>query len=210
MICNLHTNELPLRHLISALNGKTLSKDGFSGRIGKQLNEVNKMVKKSTFEAMLATEEVIELPYKVLKEMSTDAALSYRLLKAIWSGKLSPELANMKCGEICHSRWLTTGEALMMLWMSEHNFTRQTLKKLKLIVNFVCNVYFHMFFEIKVKHSILDGPNHVVNQLRLLRSQPLQVVKIVSPYIQTGAWFAHSEAILLSLLASCKPSREEV
>ena len=138
----------------------------------------------------------------VLKEMSTDAALSYRLLKAIRSGKLIPELANMKCGEICHSRWLSTGESLMMLWMSEHNFTRQTLKKLKLIVNFVCNVYFHMFYKIKVKHNIFYEPNHVVTQLRLLQSRPLQVVKIVSPYIQTGAWFAHSEAILLSLLAS--------
>ena len=49
VICNLPTNELPLRHLISALDGKTSSKDGFSGPIGKQLSQVNKMVKKSTF-----------------------------------------------------------------------------------------------------------------------------------------------------------------
>ena len=34
-ICQIHTNELPLRHLIEKLDGKTLSKSGFSGPIGK-------------------------------------------------------------------------------------------------------------------------------------------------------------------------------
>ena len=157
-------------------------KNGFSGPISKQLSHLNSM-KKSSFEAIPGTEELIELPEKIVKEMSTDASLSYKLLCAIRSGKLSPELASMKCGNIVHSRWLTTGQSIMMLWMSEHTFKGETLRKLRMIVNFVCNVYFPMFFEIKVKHSILDGPEHIVTLLWLLHAQPPEVVKAVSPYV---------------------------
>ena len=40
-ICLAHTNELPLRHLIEQLDGKTSSKDGFTGPIGKLLSKVS-------------------------------------------------------------------------------------------------------------------------------------------------------------------------
>ena len=204
VVCQIHTNELPLRHLITKLDGKSSSKDGFSGPIGKKLSEVNNMKKKSKFKAIKGTEKLIVLPDNIVKDMSTDASLSYKLLASIRSGRLSPELASMKCGKIVHSRWLTTGETLMMLWMSDHGFKGEILRRLKLIVTFVCNVYFPMFFEIKVKNSIVNGPKHIVTLLRLLRSQPSEVVEAVSPYIKTGAWFAHSEAVLLTLLASEK------
>lgn len=209
VVCNLHTNELPLRHLIIVLDGKTSSKDGFSGPIGKKLSEVNSLKRNTNFEAITGTKDVIHIPEEALKKMSTDSALSYRLLLAIRSGHLSPELAIRKCGLIVHCRWLTTGESLMMLWMSDHGFSGETLRKFRLIVNYVVNVYFPMFFEIKVKHSILDGPQHVLTLLQLLRGQPAEVVQIVSPYIQTGAWFAHSESLLLTLLASdCQADRK--
>ena len=90
VVCNIHTNELPLRHLITTLDGKSSSKDGFSGPIGKQLSQINNM-EKSSFEAILGTEPLIELPDDILKQMSTDASLSYKLLCAIQSGELSPE-----------------------------------------------------------------------------------------------------------------------
>jgi hypothetical protein len=37
------TNELPLRHLIDKLDGKTSSKDGFTGPVGKLLFSVPDM-----------------------------------------------------------------------------------------------------------------------------------------------------------------------
>ena len=114
-MCNIHTNELPLRHLITTLDGKSSSKDGFSGPIGKQLSHINKMKKVSSFEAIPGTEPLIELPEEIVKQMSTDASLSYKLLCAIRSGELSSELSSIKCGKIMHSRWLTTGPLIMML-----------------------------------------------------------------------------------------------
>ena len=65
VVCNIHTNELPLRYLITTLNGKSSSKDGFSGPIGKQLSLISNMERKSSFEAILWRE-----PYDILKLMS--------------------------------------------------------------------------------------------------------------------------------------------
>ena len=106
---------------------------------------------------------MITIPDKVVKEMSTDASLTYQLLLAITTGVLTPELANRLCGTICHSRWLTTGESLVMLWMSYHGLTGVLLRRLKVIVKFVCQVYLPMFYEVKVQLSLLKSDHLSIN-----------------------------------------------
>ena len=59
----------------------------------------------------------------------------------------------------------------------------------------------------QVLHRIGEGPRHVLTQVQLLREQPQVVRDVVSPYVATGAWFAHPEAVLLSLV--CSGDREE-
>ena len=41
-----------------------------------------------------------------------------------------------------------------------------------------------------------------MKQIRLLRGQSKEVIDIVGPYVRTGAWFAHPEAVLLTLAGS--------
>ena len=62
---------------------------------------------------------------------------------------------------------------------------------------------------IKVKHSIVDGPHHILTLLRLVREQSEEVQEIVIPYVRSGAWFAHPEAILVSLLSSSVSAERE-
>ena len=94
-----------------------------------------------------------------------------------------------------------------MLYMSDHGLTGEVYRRFILIVKYVAQVYFHIWFEIKVKHSIIEGPYHILTLLRLVRLQDKDVREIVTPYIKTGAWFAHPEAVLLSCLGS--PKRED-
>ena len=108
----------------------------------------------------------------------------------------------MLCGNLCHSRWVTTGEAILFLWVSKHGLEGELEERLKVIVTFTLQVYHQMFFQIKVLHSIDNGPRHVLTQLKLIRQQPQEVQDIVMPYALSGAWFAHSEAILLTLVSS--------
>ena len=70
---------------------------------------------------------------------------------AIRAGVVSVNLANMEIGPVNHSRWLTTGNRFMRLYVSKHGFKGKNLKNLKLIVEFIV-VYYPMWFEAKVKH----------------------------------------------------------
>ena len=54
----------------------------------------------------------------------------------------------------------------------------------------------------KVKHLIADATYHILTSLRLLKSQPKKVKDAITFYVWTGAWYAHSECLLLYLLAS--------
>ena len=209
VVCMLHTTELPLRHLFTALDGKTNSKDGWTGPIGKKLEKINDLKRVLTFEPIPGIEELVEIPDDVVRNMSTDSSQCYRLLCALRDGCLSQTLANMRCGSLCHARWLTLGEAIMMLYMSEHGLDGEVYRKFILIVKYVSQVYFQIWFDIKVKHSIVDGPYHILTLLRLVRQQSEEVREIVIPYVRSGAWFAHPEAILVSLLSSPVPEERK-
>ena len=67
------------------------------------------------------------------------------------------------------------------------------------------SVYAPMWFEIKVKHSWLEGPRHVLTHLSLLKLQAREVQNILLPYLRTSSWYAHSEAILQTMLCSKDP-----
>ena len=131
------------------------------------------------FPAISGKEELIDIPQDIVKKMSTDSSVFYQLGLAVRTGNLSKELGTKKCGNIC--RWLTTGEAILFLWVSKHGLEGELLDRLKIIASFVVQVYHHMYYEIKVKHGIIDGPNHVLTQLRLIRHQPRVVQDIVLP-----------------------------
>ena len=138
LVCACHTNKLPLRHLIekvgkfsqnlvsmffsspSSLDGKTSSKDGFTGPIGKLLSsvtsmEVNYNFRYNSISVILVNnsqcpsplpggEDLHPLPPDILKEQSTDACVSYQYCHAVKTGILPPELAELKPGKIVHSR----------------------------------------------------------------------------------------------------------
>ena len=75
VICMIHTNELPLRHLIVSIDGKTSSKDGFTGPIGKLLSQVDDMERNYEFPPIEGLEELIDNPHNIVNSMSTDASI---------------------------------------------------------------------------------------------------------------------------------------
>ena len=201
-ICALHTNELLLRHLMELLDGKTDSKTGFSGQLGKLLKLVADMKRTQSFKKIDLGPDLIALPDEVVNDLSTDQELSYKLVKAIRSGHLPRDIAMRKPGAIVHSRWLTFAENLCFMWMSDHGLEGELYKRLEMIVTFVVSVYFPMWFNIKVKHSWLEGPRHILTQLSLIHLQSIKVQRIVMPYARSTAWFSHSEAVLQTMLCS--------
>ena len=63
-------------------------------------------------------------------------------------------------------------------------------------------MYFKLFFDIKVRHLLVDAPYHILTSLRILKTQPKLVQDTITFYIRKNAWYAHPECLLLSLLSS--------
>ena len=75
-------------------------------------------------------------------------------------------------------------------------------ERLKTIVSYCVSVYLPMFFMIKVKHSWLEGPRHVLYELQLLRFQSPEVQNILEPTVCRSAWNSHSESVIQTLVCS--------
>ena len=201
-ICMIHVNELPLRCLIIKLDGPYISKSGWTGPIGKLLERVDEIKVNPDFIPFADVEDLIKLPEEVVCKLSTDQKNCYLLHAALKSGILPPELAKIKCGELSQSRWLTTSQALMMLWTRFHGVEGETLRILELLVRFSLTVYLQLYYQIKVKHNISCAPEHILKSVQLLNQQTDEVKNLITSVIQRGAYHAHSENILASLLTS--------
>ena len=88
------------------------------------------------------------------------------------------------------ARWLTTGQSLLMLWMSQHGLSGNVLERVELLVRFCINVYFKLYFAIKVKPYIQDAPNHLNPTLKLLWQQSEEVRNIITDVIICGVYSA--------------------
>ena len=207
LICMLHTNELGLRKLMAELDGKTCSKTGFSGPLGKLLEKVNDMQPNFDFKKIELGPDLPELPAKVESDLSRDQKVLYKRWKAVKTGILPKDVALYKPGPIVHSRWLTFADTFLQMYMSKHKLEGELLLRLETIVTYIVSVYCPMWFRIKANHSWLEGPRHILTEMKLFQLQPTSVQKILLPTLRRSAWFSHSEPLLSTM--SCSEDKEE-
>lgn len=199
MICQLHANELPLRHLMQELDGGTDGPETFSGEIGKSLKHCMQypVVKFKTRHC--------ELPLITKKDLSTDQQYLYDICSSISSGACTARLSKLEPGKICHARWLTTANRILRTYVS----TKNPSKNLITLTDFVLKVYAPLWFTIKTKSSCIHGAKHVFKQIQLIRYLPAKLKAIVEDVVQRNSYFAHPENILLTMLGDDrKPIRK--
>lgn len=136
MVCALHNNELPLRHLIRELDGKTLSNNKWSGAIGNILGIATKLKINPLFVGISFLERLISLSDTVVKDFSTDQAYGYRITQAIRTNILHTSLELLEIGSVSHSRWLTTASRIYRIWVSKHGLKGNNLKTLQLLMEY--------------------------------------------------------------------------
>ena len=139
LICLLHANELPLRHLIQETDGKTSGPSGFHGPIGSKLSncESKEIVKFSSISS-----ENIDIE---TSDLSTDQSYMLEAFNAVSSGHCSPSLANINPGNMSHSRWLSTANRVLRLYISEETPSKELIR----IVIYIIHVYVPVWFAIK-------------------------------------------------------------
>ena len=92
------------------------------------------------------------------------------------------------------------------MWESEHGLEGELLEKLETIITFIVSVYGNMWFDIKVKHSWLEGPRHILKELSLFR---LQSKDMVFPTLKRSACNSHSESLLQTMVCSSDKDERE-
>ena len=100
-ICPLHTNDLPLCHLIANVDGPTCSDKGFTDPVCSLLSQVNEMAYDPDFRAVPGSEKIIYIPDNVVNSMSTDSQMCYKLVAAVKTGHLPNAMQEMHCGPLC-------------------------------------------------------------------------------------------------------------
>ena len=209
LICALHTNELPLRHLIIDLDGPTISDNKFSGPIGKLVTVATELRLKDIIPPIDIHIDLIELDDDIVHDLSDDQKYLYQITQSIKAGILPNLLRERNIGPHHHARWLNLASRLCRIWCSDHGLEDRILDNLKFIVQFIVGVYVPMWFQIKVKKNWFEGPRHILKQLSLVRALDQEIQLIVMPHVMSTAWNAHSEHILQTMLASTDRSERE-
>lgn len=192
IICLFHGNELPLRHLYKFLDGKTTGPETYSGDIGKALENCEKQ----TVIDFQRIEGNLPDKLRVLKDLSTDQKYLLEICVAVSSGICTPDLAARNPGKLSHSRWLTTANRILRLYISNKNPS----ENLKTLATYVMKVYAPIWFHIKLKPSCIDGSRHLFKLIQLSRYLPVELQTVVDPVIQRNGYFASPENILLGML----------
>ena len=110
---------------------------------------------------------------------------------------VSEDLANITSAPLSMSRWLTL--AGRFLW--KYVVTEKPTKKFQAIVHDIVNFYAPSWFQIKNHPNCTDGPKNLLKMVEKGRKLSSNLQKIVQKVLQRNGYFAHSEAILLSMLA---------
>lgn len=201
-VCLLHANELPLRHLIQHLDGSTTGPRGFSGPIGRALGSCTEQPV-DAFEPIKLAQP---LPDVDVKDLSTDQQYLRLMCEAVDSGQCPLDLATRNPGLLNHSRWLTTANRILRLYVS----CSKPSRKLTTIATYIMLVYAPMWFEIKMKSSCKDGARHFYQMVKKSRYLDAELKKVVDPVLQRNAFFAHPENMLLAMITDERPHIREL
>ena len=190
IICLLHINELPLRHLITKLDGSTKTPSTLSGPIGLQLPKVNEMPLK---QFQLIHAEVIDFDVNAL---SNDQTYLLKITNMVACGTIDAYIMKNTPGKLNHSRWLTTANRILRLYVA----TDEPTPQLKMLAKYIVDVYSPVYFAIKKKPSIENGSKHFFKLVKGCNSLPDELRGVTMDCLCRNAFFAHSENIILSLL----------
>lgn len=151
-ICMFHFNELPLRHLFAHLDGTTAGPNAFTGPLGKSLPscQSHEIVSFKTIDGDLP--EIVDFD-----SLSKDQRYLYEMCLAVKSGSISESLSNREPGKMAHSRWLTTANRLLRLYVS----TTQPCQSLVTLAEYIIKVYAPVWFAIKLKPQCYYGATHL-------------------------------------------------
>ena len=120
VICLLHLNELPLRHVFQNLDGVTSGSDSFTGLIGRQLNGAFSEGKVLKFKS-IPNPKFPVISNSLMDDLSSDQYYGHRICSAVKLGSVDVNLEFLEVGGLNHSHWLTLGCLILRFYVVKKN-----------------------------------------------------------------------------------------
>lgn len=118
------------------------------------------------------------------------------MCKPIEEGICPTSLAEKNPGKMAHSRWHTTPNRILKLYIATPDPSENFLIR----VEFVVQVYSRMWFQIKAQPGLENGAGHLWKMIDVSRRLPNNIKVIIDKVIQDNTYFAHPENILMTML----------
>ena len=201
VVCVLHLNELPWRHVFVDIDGPTDSKNTFKGVIGKLLPKVEELEFNNRFKKIDDGPGLPDITEDVAADLSSDQKMLFMTFQSIRTGIIRPELHSLTPGPISHSRWLTHAIRTMLLHMKKHGLQGKDKSNLTKLVHFLMTNYVVMWFTHKQRDTIEEAPRNLLKQVQLTSLLPKDIQTIARKNIDRNSYWAHPENLLLSMLA---------
>lgn len=205
-VCQLHANELPLRHLLVQLDGKTSGPQQFTGPIGKALANIDKCENLPIVQFCAIPSEDIAVSDDLRQDLSSDQKYLLDLYLAVSKGECSSAVAARTPGKMAHSRWLTTASQALRLYVS----SEEPSDNLKKIVKYIMFVYVPVWFAIKCQPTISQAARHAFKMISKCQQMEEDIQEIVMPVLERNSFGAHSESILVAMLTDDNLSYKEL
>ncbi|GBM31423.1 hypothetical protein AVEN_98517-1 [Araneus ventricosus] len=136
-----------LRHLFQNLDGKSIGPKSLTGQIGEKLSGCGKR-------PVIGFKSIdCQIPTINRSILSKDQQYLLCIFMAIKSGNGKENLAVRDSGPLSHSRWLTTANITLRLYLSEESPTSE----LQEIVVFILKSYMSMWFSIETSKYFTEG-----------------------------------------------------
>ena len=198
IICLLHCNELPLRHLIEHIDGKYLGPGAYAGPLMKEIVANRKagynlpVVQFQKIEGDVDT----DLPDYVSENLNNDCKQLREHCLAIQTGHVPESLQNKTPPDFHQARWLTT--AINILWKYER--TPRPTTSLKKLTKTIVKAYAPNYFHIKKFWHVKYGATNFFSISQRYQNCGLNKVELalVRKHLQISGYMAHPESILLS------------
>ena len=215
IVCLLHQNELPFRHLFFKIDGKAQGPESFTGSIGKLISAKDGL-KLETVENSCNFEPIAGKVPKIDYELeNNDLKYLYKICHLIQDGPAVGDLSILKeiPGKVNLGRWVTLASNLCREYCqtkkcppTKKNQTRYTSTQrhyhnLKTLVKIILNIYAPMCFNIRKRFRVTDGSKLLFEQLQLAKDvlQPSHMT-VFKEVFKNNCYFAHPENMLLCMM----------
>jgi hypothetical protein len=142
----------------------------------------------------------IDFPEVTASDLSTDQQYLFDICDAVIKGCCSQSLSRRDPGAMSHSRWLTTANRILRLYVA----SECPSDNLKTLAIYMVRVYAPMWFYIKMKPSCKDGSMHLWRTISRSHYLPEVFKAVIDPVIQRNGFFGHPESILLGMITDSR------